>query len=119
MLSFSCVSRNLLQCGATHSPIHIMPTSPSARETGIARNRNCPAYKSLRKSEADLVDARQFSEAACAGDHFRKGEWRRFPAGDWIDAPAVLRMPAKHRHLAKSRMGKARSPECRQRAIHR
>jgi len=46
---------------------------PSAREMGIARNRSCPACKSLRKSEADLVDARQFSEIASAANHFRKG----------------------------------------------
>ena len=34
-------------------------------------------------------------QSAGDADRFRKGEWRRFPAGDSINAPAVLRMPAK------------------------
>ena len=33
---------------------------PSAPGTGIARNRNYPAYKNLRRFGADLAGARRF-----------------------------------------------------------
>src|SRR5437773_10413846 len=56
----------------------VTSTSAFARETGIARNRNCLACKSPRKSGAGLVDGRRFLEIARDVDHLQRGAWLPF-----------------------------------------
>src|SRR5205823_9658490 len=124
ILSFSCrggcVSREPTLMRPARPPLQLFTsTSPFARGMGIVRNRNCPACKNLRKSEANPVDARQFPEIAFAANHFRKGALRPFPAGGLIDALATAHRPAKSRDRPRARTGKARLPRFQQYAIRR
>src|SRR6266496_4612182 len=68
----------------------ITSTSSSVPGTGIARNRNYPAYKNLRKTEADPAGARRFSEILSGADHFRKDASQLFRAVYSITVPAAL-----------------------------
>src|SRR6266513_1412637 len=97
----------------------LISTSSFVPETGIARNRNCPACKSLRKSGASLADARRFSEIAHDADRSRKAASQRFQDDDSINAPATSHIPARDRHLPPSKTEKEHSPEYPRFAIHR
>jgi len=92
---------------------------PSAREMGIARNRSCPACKSLRKSGATLVVARRSAEIASGVNYFQKDASRQFPICDWIIARAAARNPARYRLLRRARTGKAHLQEYPQCAMRR
>src|SRR5437773_9742376 len=73
----------------------ITPTSPSVPGMGIVRNRNCPACKSLRRSGAALVGARQCAEILSGGDHFQKDASQRFRVAGSITARATSRILSK------------------------
>ena len=83
------------------NPSQLTSTSPSAPETGIARNRNCPACKNLRGSGAALVGARQCAKILAGGDHLQKDAWQRFQLAGWITAPVASRILSKALRLAR------------------
>ena len=63
--------------------------------TGIASNRNYPAYKSLRKSGAALAGARQCAKILFGEDHFQKGASQPFRVAGLITARATSRILSK------------------------
>ena len=82
----------------------IRPTSPSALGMGIGRNRNCPACKSLRRSEAALVGARPCAEILSDGGHFQKDALQRFQVADLLTARATSRILSKAVRSARRRL---------------
>src|SRR5260370_34607208 len=100
---------------------------PSVPGTGIERNRNCPAYKNLRRFGADLVDARRFSTILAGASHFRKDVSQLFRVVYSITVPAALRIlpkvacskESKPRNRVPPKMETAHWPEYRHRPIRR
>src|SRR5882672_5254768 len=84
-------------------------TSPFVPGMGIVRNRNCPACKSLRRSGAALVGARQCAEILSGGDHFQKDASQRFRVAGSITARATSRILSKALRSAR-REPSARAP---------
>src|SRR5437899_8077542 len=100
---------------------------PSVPETGIGRNRNCPADKNLHRFGANLAGVRRFSEILACANHFRKDVSQLFRAVYSTTAPAALHTrpkgvcsaESKLRHCVPSKMETAHWPEYRRRAIRR
>ena len=114
-------------CFNASTLLTIRSISSSAPGMGIAHNRNCPPYKNLRRFEADLADARRFSEILVGANHFQKDVWQLFRAAYSIIVLAALRIHPKDAWSADSKPGDrvppkretAHSPECRRRVIRR
>src|SRR5207244_304446 len=62
---------------------------------GIARNRNCPAFKNLRRSVANPVGARRCATILSDADHFQTDVLQRSRVGGSIVASAALRIRSK------------------------
>src|SRR4030095_15308470 len=90
-----CQPRTKFHAGGMPATTDFIATWPSVPGTGIARSRNCPACKNLRKSGATLAGVRRFSKIACGANHGQRGASRRFPAGDSTDVPAAWCILAK------------------------
>src|SRR6266446_9159321 len=104
----------------------ITSTSPSAPGTGIARNRNCPAYKNLRRFGANLAGAPRFSGILAGANRLRRDALQLFQAVDSTTAPAAFHIRAKRLYSrgseaanrVPSKMGTAHSPEYPLLGIH-
>ena len=70
----------------------ISSTSSSAPGTGTARNRNCPAYKSLRRFGANLAGARRSLVIVAGANRFRRDASQPFQVVDSTTLPAALRI---------------------------
>src|SRR5438874_8017092 len=100
---------------------------PFARGTGTARNRNCPAYRNLRRSVAKPVDAPRCAEISSGAGHFQRDVSQQSRRGDLIIVPAAFRIRSKDECLMSSdlygrvrpKMETARLPGCRRHANRR
>src|SRR5262249_17739878 len=105
---------------------YISSTSSIAPGTGIARNRNCPAYKNLHRFGASPAGARRFSEIRCGANRSRRDASPPFRVVDSTTVQAALSIRSKRLYSQGSKpvnrvqpkTETARLPECPQRGIH-
>ena len=114
-------------CFSGSTLLTIRSISSSVPGTDIARSRNCPAYKNLRRFGADLADGQRFLEILAGANHLQKDVCQLSRAVGWITVPAALRIRPKDAWSAGSKpgdrvppkKGTAHSPECRRRVNRR
>ena len=105
----------------------ITTTSPFVLGTDIARNRNCPACKNLRRFVANPVDVRRYAKILSYADRFQRDVSQQSRRGDSIVAPGAFRIRSKDacsvnwklRRRVRPKMETERSREYRQHVTHR
>src|SRR6184192_2087233 len=100
---------------------------PFAPGTGTPRNRNCPAYRNLRRFAAKPVDVPRCAKTVSGAGHFQRDVSQRSRGGDLIIVPAAFRIRSKDECSMSSdicgrvrpKMETARLPGCRRHANRR